>query len=119
MSTKPSRQDSLLAALQRKTSPNLSLAAATPPQPVEADAEPVHNAGRAEPARRMGKPIQFWLHDADRKTIRELSAWLAGQGIRPSDSMVVRAALQMARPGPQLLECYRGVASLDGRLKAR
>ena len=42
--------------------------------------------------------MQFWMHDEDRKLIRELSAWLAGQGTRPSDSMVIRAAL-VARTG--------------------
>lgn len=63
--------------------------------------------------------MQFWLHEEDRKLIRELSAWLGGQGIRPTDSMVVRAALRMAKTGPGLLECYRKAASLDGRLRPR
>jgi hypothetical protein len=112
MSTKPSRQDSLLAALQRKTSApsapiNQEPLAHTPPESVSAP----------PPNKKMGKPVQFWLHETDRKTIRELAAWLAGQGIRPSDSMVIRAALQLAKPGPQLLDCYRSAALLDGRLK--
>jgi hypothetical protein len=65
----------------------------------------------------MGKPVQFWLHDEDRKLVRELAAWLAGQGIRPTDSMVVRAALRMAKTGTELLEAARQSAQLDGRLK--
>ena len=96
-----SRQDTLLAAVQSKPTP-AAAEQSTPAPPTP---------------RRVGKPVQFWLHEADRTLIRELSAWLAGQGIRPTDSMVVRAALRMARTGPGLLECYRHAASLDGRLK--
>jgi hypothetical protein len=59
------------------------------------------------------------MHEEDRKLIRELAAWLAGQGIRPSDSMVVRAALRMAKPGSALLQSYQQSASLDGRVKLR
>jgi len=112
MSTSSARQDSLLAAIQRKTS--ISSPAA---QPAPAASSPAPAA--PAPSKKVGKPVQFWLHDADRKLIRELSAWLAGQGIRPTDSMVVRAALRMAKPGPGLLDCYRSASSLDGRLKPR
>ena len=66
---------------------------------------------------RVGKPVQFWLHEEDRLLLRELAAWLAGQGIRPTDSMVVRAALRMARTGSELLEAYHQASQLDGRLK--
>jgi hypothetical protein len=66
---------------------------------------------------RGGKPIQFWFHDDDRRLIRELAAWLAGQGLRPTDSLVVRAALRMAKTGSAFLEAYHGEARLDGRLK--
>ncbi len=66
---------------------------------------------------KVGKPVQFWMHDEDRKLVRELSAWLAGQGIRPSDSMVIRAALRMAKVGSPLVEAYWEAAKLDGRIK--
>jgi hypothetical protein len=120
MSAKPTRQDALLAALQRQpVNPAPPPAAAiekpavTPPETTASTARP------KAPARagKVGKPIQFWMHEEDRKLIRELSAWLAGQGIRPSDSMVVRAALRMAKPGAALLDSYRQSAALDGRLK--
>jgi hypothetical protein len=117
MSSRPSvsRQDSLLAAIQRKTS---TPAPAAPSASLEAP--PAEKAATAASAsRKVGKPVQFWLHEGDRKIIRELAAWLAGQGIRPTDSMVVRAALRMAKTGPGLLECYRDAALLDGRLKSR
>ena len=108
-----SRQDSLLAALQRKaTTP------ASPAVPPAAKQEPPQ-AAAPKAKRRVGKPVQFWFHDEDRKLIRELSAWLAGQGIRPTDSMVVRAALRQARTGSALMEAYRQASLLDGRLKPR
>jgi hypothetical protein len=106
---KPSRQDSLLAAIQRKP---------TAPEPV-APATTATPPATATPAagRRIGKPVQFWLHEEDRKLVRELAAWLAGQGIRPSDSMVVRAALRIAKTGPAFLAAYQEAALLDGRLR--
>lgn len=93
---------SLLAAIQR-----------APSQPAAA------KATAAEPAApsRTGKQAQFWLHDDDRRLIRELAAWLAGQGVRPTDSLVVRAALRTARGGEAFLAAYRDAAARDGRLK--
>jgi len=61
--------------------------------------------------------VQFWLHDEDRKLVRELSAWLAGQGERPTDSLVIRTALRMANTGGELLKAFRQASQLDGRLK--
>jgi len=92
--------------LQRKT---VSAPESEPPPPAA--------AAPAKTAARSGKPVQFWLHEADRQIIRELAAWLAGQGIRSTDSMVVRAALRMAKTGPALLNAYKDAAALDGRLK--
>jgi hypothetical protein len=74
-------------------------------------------AAEKKPKSQIGKPVQFWMHDEDRKLVRELSAWLAGQGIRPSDSMVIRAALRLAKTGSGLLEAYWQAAKLDGRIK--
>ena len=69
------------------------------------------------PKSKVGKPVQFWMHDEDRKLVRELSAWLAGQGVRATDSMVIRAALRFAKTGNGLLEAYWQASRLDGRLK--
>lgn len=66
---------------------------------------------------RVGKPVQFWMHEEDRKILRELSAWLAGQGVRASDSLVVRTALRSARTGSELLLRCQEAAQLDGRLR--
>jgi hypothetical protein len=91
------------------------VAAATPAPAAALAKAPV---SPPKPARRIGKPVQFWMHEEDRKIVRELAAWLAGQGIRPTDSMVVRAALRMAKPGGSFLDTYRQSALLDGRLRA-
>lgn len=65
----------------------------------------------------LGKATQVWLYDEDRRLVRELAAWLAGQGIRSTDSTVIRAALRVAKTDAELLEAYRDAAQLDGRLK--
>lgn len=98
----------LLAALQRKNT------AATAVEPVRAESA---TADEARPAGRVGRPVQFWMHDEDRQIIRELSAWLASQGIRPSDSLVIRTALRTAKAGNDLLAAYREASKLDGRFK--
>jgi hypothetical protein len=120
---KSSNESSLLAAIQRK--------APSAPVPAPATVAPVTTAGaatnrrkpvrRAEPIpmpkSRVGKPVQFWLHDEDRQLVRELAAWLAGQGIRTTDTMVIRSALRMAKTGGELLDAARQASQLDGRLK--
>ena len=119
MSSKPKANNvtSLLAAIQRKGPSHPETTAA----PVVAmEPEPARKTTRrkdAAPASRVGKPVQFWLHDEDRQIVRELAAWLAGQGIRSTDSMVIRAALRTAKTGAELLDAYRQAAQLDGRLK--
>jgi hypothetical protein len=99
------RQSDLLAKIKRQT-PEAPKEAAIVDVPI-----PAKNS-------RMGRGAQFWLHDEDRKLIRELYAWLANQGVRPNDSIVVRAALRMAKPGAALLEAYHEAVKLDGRRKS-
>ena len=114
---KRTRTNELLAAIQRK-----------PTESVEpSDAPDDHSDGTAPVAAprnsggngRVGKPVQFWLHEEDRRIIRELSAWLAAQGIRPTDSMVIRAALRVSRTGSELLEAYKQATELDARFKRK
>jgi hypothetical protein len=64
------------------------------------------------------QPAQFYFYEEDRRAIRTLAAWLAGQGERPSDARVIRAVLQTAHAGPDLLKAYRQTAKTDGRLRA-
>jgi len=121
MSSKPktSNVNSLLAAIQRKgpshPEPTAEPLILTAPEPARKGTR--RKDGSAPPASRVGKPVQFWLHDEDRQIVRELAAYLSGQGIRSTDSMVIRAALRMAKTGAELLDAYRQAAQLDGRLK--
>ncbi|MEO5922217.1 MAG: hypothetical protein ABIR70_00155 [Bryobacteraceae bacterium] len=117
-----SRPDNPLAALQRKS----TLPAASPAPPkaewpgvgtVSPAPVPTPEPTVAVKRRRVGEPAQFWLAEEDRKLTRGLVAWLAGEGIRSTDSMAVRASLRMAKPGAGLLETYRKAALLDGWLK--
>ncbi len=119
MNAKSNKVNDLLATIQRKVS-----AAAPEPAPELAQDEPtpaaaIHKKTKASAPRKAAHKLQFYLHDDDRRTIRELSAWLAGQGIRASDSLIIRSALQLTRTGGDLLKTYRQLAERDGRLKHR
>jgi hypothetical protein len=123
MGSKPksSNVDNLLAAIQRKTpsspTPSVAPVALAEPEATRKTSRRKAAAPAPAPTSRVGKPVQFWLHDEDRQLVRELAAWLAGQGIRSTDSMVIRAALRTAKTGGELLVAYRQAAQLDGRLK--
>jgi hypothetical protein len=67
---------------------------------------------------KRGKPVNLYLRDSDIARVRELTAFAAGQGERTSDSLIVRAALQVASPGRAFLTALREVASADLRFKA-
>jgi hypothetical protein len=69
--------------------------------------------------RKGGRDQHFWLHDDDRRLIRELAGWIGVQGERASDSLVVRAALRTARTGDTFLHAYRQAAKLDARFQPR
>src|SRR5258708_238195 len=99
------RANDLLAALQRAHP-----APVLPPPPSPAE--------RA-PAVRGGKAVQFWLHDEDRKLIRELAASLSSQGVRPTDSLIVRAALRVVQADARLVEAFREALAQDGRYRPR
>lgn len=122
---KTSNVSSLLAAIQRKspTAPQPMPEVIPAKTPAAREAQPHRKAARraeaaAAPTKsRVGKPVQFWLHDEDRQLVRELAAWLAGQGIRTTDTMVIRSALRMAKTGGELLNAARQASQLDGRLK--
>ena len=139
MTNKPksSNVNDLLAAIQRKAPSNPAPERVAPGEPITAldqspeagtvvsgpneEAAPTPRAARralsVEKKTRVGKPVQFWLHEEDRRLVRELAAWLAGQGLRSTDSLIIRAALRTAKTGGELLNAYREAAQLDGRLK--
>jgi hypothetical protein len=119
-----SNVNDLLAAIKRTAPTDQPASEASQPSVADDAAERGPNRKTAAKAveitaakSRVGKPVQFWLHDEDRRLVRELAAWLAGQGIRPTDSMVIRAALRQAKTGGELLKAYHEASQLDGRLK--
>ena len=67
--------------------------------------KPAH-ARTAPPRGGRGKAIQFYLHDADEKLIREFAVWLAPHRKRINDSLVIKAVLRAAKTGPGLLAAY-------------
>lgn len=100
------RSSDLLAALRRESS-----------EAVARETPTVATPPAVEAGKRRGKAVQFWLRDEDRMLIRELSAYLATQGHRATDSLVIRAALHLARADRSLLDAFTEVEARDGRYK--
>ena len=123
MSSKPkssTKIDGLLATIQQKLPSAPEPVSQEQPESVAVavTAPPDHPKTAAKQIKsRVGKPVQFWLHEEDRRLVRELAAWLAGQGERPTDSLVIRSVLHTATTGSDLLKAYRQASQLDGRLK--
>ena len=125
MSKQKNNVDDLLAAIKRQpTSPTSDKSSPEPGtmKPQAGKEKPKRETSKMTPPERKaknkyGKPVQFYLHDDDRNRVREFYAWLAGQGIRPTDSLVIRGALRITKTGSALLEACKEAAQLDGRLK--
>jgi len=116
------KTNNLLAAIRRKApdSPAASMGSADEEGIAKPKARSRASRRNPPPAGSKSserKPIQFWFHEEDRRMIREFAAWVAGQGVRPSDSLILRAALHTAKTDQEFLEAYRQVSQLDGRLK--
>jgi hypothetical protein len=73
--------------------------------------------GKTDVPPKRGKPVNIYLHDADQVRIRELAAYLANEGLRVSDSQVIKAALLLAQPDKRLLKAYQDVRGADQRYK--
>jgi hypothetical protein len=74
-------------------------------------------AGMSAAKAKRGKPINLYFREEDRAKLRELTAYLALEGQRTSDSLIVRAAIRAAAPGRTFLQAYREVADTDLRFK--
>jgi hypothetical protein len=68
-------------------------------------------------APKRGKAVNIYLHGADQVRIRELAAYLANEGLRVSDSQVIKAALLLAQPDKRLLKAYLEIKGADQRYK--
>ena len=80
---------------QPKTRTPQSVSKAKQPGPQSAHERGVH-----------GKAIQFYLHAADEKLIREFAVWLSPHRKRINDSLVIKTVLRAAKTGPALLAAY-------------
>jgi hypothetical protein len=62
-----------------------------------------------------GRQAAFWLDDEDRAIFREVGMNLYSQGIKPSDNLVLRAALRLMPRDHRLIEQIRILLEHDGR----
>jgi hypothetical protein len=75
--------------------------------------------GKNRAASKRGKAVNIYLHDADQVRIRELVGYLANEGLRVSDSQVIKAALLLAQPDKRLLKAYQDIKGADQRYKQK
>lgn len=68
-------------------------------------------------APKRGRPVNLYMRQPDIDKLRELTAYLSGEGERTSDSLIARAAIHAASPGPAFLKAYRQAASADLRFR--
>jgi hypothetical protein len=66
---------------------------------------------------KRGKNTNLYLYDADVARIRELVSYVAANGLRVSESLVVRTALRVAQADQQFLAAYLDAARADQRFK--
>jgi len=94
----PLKRDALAKVKADKPQPK----AAPPPEPAPRPA-----------ARTTGA---FWLTPEDRAIFQQATVLLAGAGIRPSDSLTLRAVLRMALPlDTRFIDQCRELLEQDGR----
>lgn len=62
-----------------------------------------------------GKTAAFWIDDEDRELLRQAAMLLLGAGIRPSDSLTLRAALRLLPMNTTFLDKARELVERDGR----
>jgi hypothetical protein len=62
-----------------------------------------------------GRQAAFWLDDEDRGIFREVGMLLYTQGIKPSDNLVLRAALRLMPRDHRLMEQIKALVEKDGR----
>jgi hypothetical protein len=79
-----------------------------------AKSKPVES-GQTSGAAGTGRTAAFWLDADDRALFHEAGMMLYAQGIRPSDSLILRAALRLMPRDHRLLDQVRELLERDGR----
>jgi hypothetical protein len=120
-----SKADAMLAKIGKNLSAVVS--AVSPPElepPPEQSSAAAPDLKRKEfdPAQasksksfRPGKSKLLYFGSEEYEIFRELTVWVASQGIRPSDSLIARAALVMIKPGQAFREALETVLARDKR----
>jgi len=108
-SKKHSRTDELLLAISG--SPTTSPTQSSIPQASSTQGQESIRRGK------RGRTSSVSLNDEDTQILRNLSSWLAAQGCRVNDTLILRTALRMATTGAALLEAYDAAVKADKRLK--
>lgn len=101
---------------------DLRAALAHMPTSPSAPAEVSSPTAASRPARAAAAPkakFQLYFHPEDTRRMRELAAWLASQGVRITDSLVIRSALRAVEMDSKLLAACQEAAKLDQRFKKR
>jgi len=70
-----------------------------------------------KPDNNEGKRVNLYLRLGDVQRIRELSAFVQSKGLRSSDSLIVRAALEAAVTDKRFLAACEKAASADQRFR--
>ena len=120
-----SKADAMLAKIGKNLSAVVSAASAPGQEP-----QVVQTTGAAADVRRKeldpapaskpksfrpGKAKLLYFGSEEYEIFRELTVWVASQGIRPSDSLIARAALVMIKPGQAFREALEVVLARDKR----
>lgn len=121
---KSAKETALLSLIQAPTKPSkaaeASALAAAPDHKSLSPRSGANQQRRKEDPLKgsRGKRVTIYLHEGDRRIIRELIAYLAGQGRRGlSESSTIKAALRVAKPGADLLNAHEAATSQDQRFK--
>jgi hypothetical protein len=81
------------------------------PKPVKATRKTVATTAGSS----TGRQAAFWLDDEDRKIFREAGMILYHQEIKPSDNLILRAAIRLMPTDHRLVEQVRLLLERDGR----
>jgi hypothetical protein len=86
-----------------------------PAKPKAGEAVPRKKARSIAPSTSSGKQAAFWLDDEDRGIFREVGMLLYQQGIKPSDNLILRAAIRLMPTDHRLVEKVHELLERDGR----
>jgi hypothetical protein len=102
----PTKEQELKTIIQRSQTEDVRPREEAPPQ------ESVQSTESEQ-----GTKALIYFRPEDRKLIRDLSAFLAGQGLRVNDSLVIKSVLRAVRPGDELIAAYHEAMKADRRRK--